>query len=461
LLAALASALAVLPGCFGNPGDSDQKEYVAIPYTVDGSDDAVGGDTRVAPDDQSPAGSDNTADHSDAELRVGVPVELPEGVQPGTLTAGCFDDNLNLEVYRDFISEVLQADVAAELPNLPLGQRILIHVQDEYGDPVGDARVVITAAGQDPQQPGAVLLMDRTTRTDGRLLFLTGLDDPTRSTTYGLIVYPPDGSDPVQEVRDLKNLEWDVTLAGTVGSRPARLDLAFVVDTTGSMADELAYLQSEVRAIVQAVADLSPRVRLRYALIVYRDEGDVPYVVRKLDFTGSVEKFLGSLAAQEAGGGGDPPEAMHLALEEAAELSWAARQTARVLFLIADAPPHSEFARRTYNAFQTLRAKTIAIYPVAASGVETRLEFFMRTAAFLTLGQYLFLTDDSGLGDPHAQPHLPCYHVQPLDRLMIQMIRTELSGTRLEPDPADILVTVGNPVGGVCLEPPAESGPNQ
>ena len=80
----------------------------------------------------------------------------------------------------------------------------------------------------------------------------------------------------------------------------------------------------------------------------------------------------------------------------------------------------------------------------------TDLEFYMRTAALLTLSQYLFLTDDSGVGNAHAEPHIPCYDVQRLDQLMIRMIRSELTGTRIEADPADIIRTVGNPVNGVC-----------
>lgn len=57
----------------------------------------------------------------------------------------------------------------------------------------------------------------------------------------------------------------------------------------------------------------------------------------------------------------------------------------------------------------------------------------MRTASVLTMGQYLFLTDHSGVGDAHATPSVSSFAVEKLDRLMIRMIASELAGKRLIP----------------------------
>ncbi len=84
----------------------------------------------------------------------------------------------------------------------------------------------------------------------------------------------------------------------------------------------------------------------------------------------------------------------------------------------------------------------MAIYPVAASGVAEACELVMRTAALLTGAEYLFLTDDSGVGNPHAEPHIPHYQVQRLDRLMIRMIASELAGKRISAEPDEIIRTV-------------------
>ena len=111
--------------------------------------------------------------------------------------------------------------------------------------------------------------------------------------------------------------------------------------------------------------------------------------------------------------------------------------------------------RDTYIVFEnfwreSLRVGGVAIYPVAASGVAAEAELIMRTAALQTLSQYLFLTDDSGVGNAHAEPHIPCYHVERLDQAMIRMVANELSGQANQPDPEAIIRTVGNPVDGVC-----------
>src|SRR5207248_5644804 len=64
-----------------------------------------------------------------------------------------------------------------------------------------------------------------------------------------------------------------VVLPGAPAPLPRNLDLAFVLDTTGSMGDELAYLKAEIKGIAADVRGRFPQVRTRYALVCYRDEG--------------------------------------------------------------------------------------------------------------------------------------------------------------------------------------------
>ena len=370
-------------------------------------------------------------------------------IQSGILTAGSFDDNLNYDAFRAFHSDAMQNDPDGNLPVISPGKRFVITVQNDSGDPIGDARVVVSDPDADDVQTQP--LLNLTTGSDGRLLFLTGIDGGGEAAAFDVTVHPPDGSDPVTQRFAADQTEWNVTLQGVESSLPKQLDLAFVVDATGSMADELEFLKAEIDAIAAAVADEFPHVDQRYALIVYRDDGDV-YVTRSFDFVASLEEFQSTLAEQRAAGGGDYPEAMHLALEDTAALSWRASGTARMMFLIADAPPHNQYAQRAFDAIVALRQQGLAIYPLAASGAATETELIMRAAALLTLSEYLFLTDDSGVGNPHEDPRIPCYHVQRLDRTMIRVIRAELAGERIEPDPEHIIRTVGNPVDGICID---------
>lgn len=57
----------------------------------------------------------------------------------------------------------------------------------------------------------------------------------------------------------------------------------------------------------------------------------------------------------------------------------------------------------------------------------------MRISAFLTMGQYLFLTDHSGIGNAHAKPTTSNYTVERLDQLMVRMVTTELAGEPVLP----------------------------
>jgi len=104
------------------------------------------------------------------------------------------------------------------------------------------------------------------------------------------------------------------------------------------------------------------------------------------------------------------------------------------LFLVGDAPPHTQDAGRAMTAITGLSERGVRIFPVGASGVEKSAEVILRTASLLSMGQYLFLTDHSGVGHAHATPDVPKFAVERLDRLMLRMIASELAGKRLVPE---------------------------
>jgi hypothetical protein len=216
--------------------------------------------------------------------------------------------------------------------------------------------------------------------------------------------------------------------------------MAFIVDCTGSMSDELEYLKVEIKSIAETVSRRFPKVRQRFALVAYRDRGD-RYVTRVYDFTVNLDRFISLLGAQKADGGGDYPEAVHEAIDNAADLSWDDGNAARVCFHVADAPPHDSKIGRTFSAVDKLRRHGVAIYPVASSGVKDLAEFTMRTEALLTGSDYLFLTDDSGVGNAHATPTADKYNVEVLRDLMVRMIAQEICGLKFGPRSSDVIRT--------------------
>lgn len=347
--------------------------------------------------------------------------------QSGTLTAGSFDDVQN---FGDFQSFLQMCGVHQRQSRwIPQGcQQTLITVRDQQGTPIGNAHCRVTIPSQNQQ--GEKVLLDGVTGSDGRIMLLAQHADAAGTNGFRLQVRTTGSDQPVFNDCQAPGKRWDVTVANTESHLPTQLDLSLVIDTTGSMGDELEYLKTEIDSIVESVNQLFPNVNQRYSLITYRDNGD-DYVVRTFDFTSSLQDFRRQLDQQSAAGGGDFPEAMDAALTSATQLSWRGGNVARVMFLVGDAPPHDEKIEAALEAVDSLREQGVRIFPVGASGVETKAQIVMRTSALLTMGQYLFLTDHSGVGNAHATPNVPEFAVERLDRLMVRMIASELAGKRL------------------------------
>ena len=96
------------------------------------------------------------------------------------------------------------------------------------------------------------------------------------------------------------------------------------------------------------------------------------------------------------------------------------------------------------------RAKRIQIVPIAASGVDDAAQYIMRAMAAATQSRYAFLTDDSGIGNSHAEPSVDCYHVTKLTNLVRRILDAQISGRRIEPESNEILRTVGDYDNGRC-----------
>ena len=229
-----------------------------------------------------------------------------------------------------------------------------------------------------------------------------------------------------------------------------KLDVALVIDTTGSMGDEIQYLQTEFLALSAAIEDKYPNAEQRWSLVAYRDMGD-DYLTRVFDFSDNVMEFRAKLSQQSAGGGGDFPEAPDAALAEMAKLSWRKEDNvARLAFLVADAPHHDHKAKDMLAAIRGAREVGVHLYPVASSGIDELTEVSLRSAAQLTGGRYLFLTDDSGVGGEHKEPTIPCYFVTKLDKAILRMVNIEISGVYTEPSKDDVIRASGDPQDRSC-----------
>lgn len=373
---------------------------------------------------------------------VGAPSDQGGGIQAGTLTAGDWDDNLNFEIYQDYVADYRAKD--ASIPIIASEDRIVVKVISSTGDAVSNALVKIAGPNQ--------TFLAAPTASDGRVLFFPNHDGAAEETNFTVSVQPPPdavGVDPVSVPAPMSGSEWTITLPEAQKNLPKDVDLAFVVDTTGSMGDELDYLKVEVQGIADRLQSGFQGLSIRYGLVVYRDGTD-EYVTKHFDFTKDLALFKDNLSKQSADGGGDFPEAVDAAMKVLPEMSWSEGNAVRMTFLIADAPPHKHDRANFLGAVNTLRPMGVKLFPIAASGVDPEAEFLMRMGAQATLGRYLFLTDDSGVGQSHMEPAIPCYNVQKLNDLVYRVIASELSGYRVPADPKEIIRSVGTPEEGVC-----------
>lgn len=203
------------------------------------------------------------------------------------------------------------------------------------------------------------------------------------------------------------------------------VELAFIVDATGSMGDELAFLKDDLEDVIQRVEADNSTLNISTSSVFYRDEGD-KYVVRKSDFTQNLNKTLKFINNQSAGGGGDFPEAVHTALKTGIEdLKWSQDAKTSIAFLLLDAPPHHtpEIIEDLQHSIEEAAQKGIKIIPITASGIDKDTEFLMRFFAISTNSTYVFITDDSGIGNDHLEASVGDYEVEYLNDLMVRLIK--------------------------------------
>ena len=451
----LLTALAV-SGCSGSSSDSDSatgdsatlddgSPSAALP--IDSADPASDITESTSAEGETAAIASDVSDEVSTSPVEPIPDPMtPVAPQSGILTAGDYDDQLNPLRYQTYSRNAQQNFPAdAQVPALSLDpdERVQLQVVDANGNPQARANVQVqTINGEN---------LNLHTAADGTVWLYPEMD--ALPSVLDVSIQNPSGDVQVQQLIDTADMgaeRLNVITLPAAGTPITELDLALVIDTTGSMGDELDYLKAELTDILTALTDANPTVSIRVALVPYRDEGD-QYVVRTYPFTSNIAEAQNSLNGESFAGGGDYPEAMDQAMQAMLNLDWRA-EAISVSLLVADAPPHANRMDATWQTALAARSEMIHVVPVAASGVADEAEYIMRAMAAVTQGRYLFLTDDSGVGNSHAEPTIDCYLVTRLDGLIRRVVQSLLTGERVEPEASEVLRQVGNYDNGVCTD---------
>ncbi|MBI5669483.1 MAG: VWA domain-containing protein [Chloroflexi bacterium] len=364
------------------------------------------------------------------------PTPLPppaQAVDIIPLSAGEINDNARWDNYLLYRQNFLR-DYAPLVHDVDVSGRQIITVSDGQGLPVAGARVQVYA--------DQTLVSETRTAANGQTLFFPNAWPESRGVTaFRVVVSKGDAAG--QFMLDAnRGAAWDVTLPQAGVQQQTRLDVLFLLDTTGSMGDELAQLQNNILGISAQIDALD--VDVRYGLVTYRDRGDA-YVTRNYDFVPDVATFQASLRGEYADGGGDEPESLNEALHQAMQgVSWRGDDTIKLVFLVADAPPHLDYPGDYDYAQEMLVAaqRGIKIHPIASSSLSPIGEFIFRQIAQVTQGHFIFLTYQQGVpgapGDARPDLHVgeaadPAagrqgdYTVERLDELVLRLISDELA----------------------------------
>lgn len=343
--------------------------------------------------------------------------QIPAG---GLLTAASVGDVDRRSNYLEYLGRH-----AGErgLLGIDMSRRIRMRVLDGVGRPVNDARIVLQGAGVQAQGR---------THADGIWDFYPSFSAPQSggTATATIDIGQTRVQTNVEIPRHGDGPETVVRLSGLVAAAPQALDLGFLIDVTGSMEDELRYVNREVADITMRIRRQMPQTDIRVGATFYRDRGDAE-LVQQIPFSGNVQGFAAAMQNVHASGGGDYPEDMNTGLEFGLRrMAWRQGNAVRVLVVIADAPPQqyadSQFTYR--HAMADASARGIRILPVAASGAERSVEYLFRSMAAITSTPYVYLTNDSGIGNDHQEADTDRVAVEQFNRLLVRMVLSDLAG---------------------------------
>jgi uncharacterized protein YegL len=174
-----------------------------------------------------------------------------------------------------------------------------------------------------------------------------------------------------------------------------RIEVVFVLDTTGSMGGLLEGAKQKIWSIASEIARGQPTPILEVGLVAYRDVGD-DYVTRKFALTRDLDAMFANLQKLRADGGGDTPEHVGRALGEAvSKMTWSQdSKTMKLIYLVGDAPPHDDYKDGWNSTVWARRAaeRGITVHAIRCGDDADTSRTFTRIASigsgnFISIGQ--------------------------------------------------------------------------
>jgi hypothetical protein len=337
----------------------------------------------------------------------------------GPLKAGTTDDNEAFGEYLEFLATWKgKPGIAGQHVEMDVRDRAHIQVKSAVGTPLPGAKVTVSS--------GRKTVWSGTTYGDGRAPFFPHLDSVNGGRGDLTVSVEHDGA--------RTQTAWDGAsplslIVDDAADDRVQLDVVFVIDTTGSMSDEIDRIKSTLLTVTDQVKNSDRPVDLRYGAVLYRDIGD-EYLTRHTPLTTDLEGFDAKLQQIEANGGGDGPESYNQGLAVAVDqMDWRS-DAAKLVFLVADAQPHMDYEGDVDYAqvSQAALARGIRIHTVAASGLQDFGSLVFRQTAQLTQGRFIFIEYGSAAASAADHGVTGPVHSNNLDAILLRQIRREIEG---------------------------------
>ena len=367
---------------------------------------------------------------------VDVPVEPTPEAKAGLITASAWNENENYEFWKSlFVSGQTKEDS---------GKFYDFYKNHNWGFDSTERVTVTVKNGETPVNGAAVVCTD----AEGMPLFAarTGADGVAYlfpEASEGKILVSS-GEFVAETIFDAENSEITIDLEGAEEQEDL-IQIMLVIDVTGSMGDELSYLQSELADVVERIVETNQNTKIELALLFYADDTDGDQKLTYYDFVNvndeeGLKGQVANILSQELADGGDYQEAVDEALQLAMEKSWSDSASTKIIFHVLDAPPHSnrkgtqnQYEQRFEAAVRDAAEQGVRICPILCSGADSICEYVMRQASIYTGGTTIFVTDHSGIGGSHLDPNIPDMVVETLNDLMVRLINGYHTGVFAEP----------------------------
>jgi hypothetical protein len=338
------------------------------------------------------------------------------------LKAGFVDDNKQFNYFLNFL-EIYKRQVNAFPINI--SERIVLNIKDGMGNSLPDAKLKIFSGNKE--------LENGLSYSDGSYLFFP--TEYKRNISKYRLEVEYDGIIEDLIIDRQGKREIDVTLANIqkAAMKNIPLDLLFILDTTGSMREEIRRLRNSIEIINLNISEISPKPEIRYGMVLYKDTKDA-YITKVIPLTDTLLAFQKQLFEVTADGGGDSPEDLQAALDDAMnKIKWR-ENGVRLAFIITDAPPHLDYKQPyTYvSAAKDAKRKGIKLFTIGTGGLPIDGEYVLRQISQYTYANYVFLTygekGESDGGAPGSVSHHTSENFQTdkLEAIIIRKVKEEL-----------------------------------